>query len=101
VVLSTGLALHAFDRSLNGGWGVVLEGEKMEIIRFNTNEIIIMNTLLRAHDYTESDDTIYIDDFNNDSVIIQYYRLAANKLLFILLNTDNPEQSITFILTKL
>lgn len=101
VALSTGLALYAFDRSLNGSWGLAKDGEKIEIMRFNTNEIIIMNSPLRAGNYTEADDTIYIDNFDGDSVIIQYYRLSTNKLLFIMWNTDNPEQSITLILTKL
>jgi len=101
MVFSMGFALYAFDRSLNGGWGLVKAGEKTEFLRFNTNEIRIFDTLFRSRDYEEADDTIYIDDFEGDSVIIQYHRLAPNKLLFIMWNTDNVEQSITLILTKL
>jgi hypothetical protein len=96
-----GLGLYAFDRSLNGSWGLIKSGEKIEFIRFNTNEIILMDTLFRANTYEEADDTIYIDNFEGDSVIIQYYRLAQNKLLFIMWNTDSPDQSITLILSKL
>jgi hypothetical protein len=93
--------LSAFDRSLNGSWGLVKDGEKMEFLRFNNNEVIIMNTLFRSTDYEESDDSIYIDDFDGDSVIIQYYRLSSNKLLFIMWNTDDFTQSINLILSKI
>jgi hypothetical protein len=103
VVISVGLTLYAFDRSLNGSWGLVKSGEKMEFIRFNTNEIIIMDTLFRPNDYEEEegDNTIYIDSFDGDSIVIQYYRLSQNKLLFIMWDVDNPEQSITLVLSKL
>ena len=101
VVFSMGFTLYAFDRSLNGSWGLVKGGEKTEFLRFNTNEIIILNKLFRSRDYEEADDTIYIDDFDGDSVIIQYHRLTPNKLLFIIWNTDDIQQSITLILTKL
>ncbi|WP_461256028.1 hypothetical protein [Treponema sp. R80B11-R83G3] len=94
-------SLSAFDRSLNGSWGLITDGEKIEFIRFNNNEVIIINTLFRATDYKEIDDTIYIDDFEGDSVIIQYYRLSPTKLLFIMWNTDNITQSISLILSKL
>jgi len=100
-IFITGLGLYAFDRSLNGGWGLIKDGEKVELIRFNTNEITVMNTLVRSSNYTEADDTFYIDDLDGDSVIIQYFRLSANKILFLMWNTNNPEQSITLILSKL
>jgi len=101
VIFGIGFAIHAFDSSLNGSWGLIKDGEKMVIIQFNTDEIIITNTLFRAGNYTETDDSIYIDDFEGDSVVLQYYRLSANKLLIVIWNTDNPEQSITLILSKL
>ena len=101
IIFNMGFTLYAFDRSLNGSWGLVKNGEKNEFLRFNTNEIILLNKLLRPRDYEEVDDTIYIDDFDGDSVVIQYYRLSPSKLLFILWNTDDIEQSITLILTKL
>jgi hypothetical protein len=100
VMIFVGFGLYAFDRSLNGSWGLVKSDEKVEFICFNTNEIIIMNTLFRSNNYEEADDTIYIN-FDGDSVVIQYYRLSSNKLLFIMWNTDNPEQSITLILSKI
>jgi hypothetical protein len=95
------MGLYAFDRSLNGSWGLVQDGEKIEFIRFNNNEILIMNTLFRSNDYEEADDSIYIDDFDGDSVIVQYYRLSPNKLLFIIWNPNNVSESITLILSKL
>jgi len=101
IIFNMGFALYAFDRSLNGSWGLVKNGEKTEFLRFNTNEIILLNKLFRSRDYEEIDDTIYINDFDGDSVVIQYYRLSPIKLLFILWNTDDIEQSITLILTKL
>jgi len=96
-------SVHALDSSLNGSWGISMDGEKLEIIRFNSvnSEIIIMSTLLRANDYSVADDTIHIYNFDGDSVIIQYYRLAPEKLLFILWNTNNITESITLILSKL
>ena len=101
MVFSMSFALYAFDRSLNGTWGLVKGSEKTEFIRFNTNEIIILDTLFRSSDYEEADDTIYINNFEGDFVIIQYHRLSPNKLLFIMWNTDNVEQSLMLILTKL
>jgi len=95
------LGTYAFDRSLNGSWGLIMNGQKEEFVRFNNNEILIMNILFRSSDYTEADDSIYIANFEGDSVLIQYYRLASNKLLFILWNTDDPTQSVTLILSKL
>jgi hypothetical protein len=100
-LLCIGLGLFAFDRSLNGSWGLILAGEKKEFIRFNNTEILIMDRLFRSGSYQEGDDTIYINNFDGDSVLLQYYRLAPNKLLFILWNTDDPTQSITLILSKL
>jgi hypothetical protein len=103
VVISIGVTLYAFDPSLNGSWGLVKSGEKMEFLRFNTDEIILMDTLFRSSEYEEEekDNSIYINSFDGDSVIIQYYRLSQNKLLFIMWAVDNPEQSITLILSKL
>jgi len=100
-ILITGMSLYAFDRSLNGSWGIFRESEKIILIRFNTNEITVMDSLFRPGAFSEADDTFYIDDFDGDSVIIQYFRLSPNKLLFIMWNTDNPEQSITLILSKM
>jgi hypothetical protein len=53
-----GFTLYAFDRSLNGSWGLVKGIERTEFLRFNTNEIIIMDTVFRSYDYEEADDTI-------------------------------------------
>jgi hypothetical protein len=96
------LSVYAFDRSLDGSWGLIMDNKKEVFIRFNygNKEIIIMDTVFRSKDYEEADDTLYFDDFDGDSVLVQYYRLTANKLLFILCNTDDPSQSLTMILTK-
>jgi hypothetical protein len=101
ILLCSGLSLHAFDSSLKGSWGLVKDGEKKEVIQLNNDGILLFDTLFRSDDYSEADNTIYISDFDDDSIILQYYRLASNKLLFILWNTDDPTQSITLILTKL
>jgi hypothetical protein len=91
---------NAFDLSLNGSWGLVIDGEELEYIRFNNNEIIVMDRLFRSSDYEEADDTIFIDDFDGDSVLIQYYQLSSTKLLFFMTIGDLA-QSINLILSKL
>jgi hypothetical protein len=95
-------SLHSFDSSLLGGWGLVMPGnERLEIIRFNPNgELIITGERFLSGNYEASEDTIYIDDFDGDAVIIQYYSLAQNKLLFIMWSLDNPEMSLTLILSR-
>ena len=99
VIFGIGYSLFAFDRSLNGSWGLNDGTDKVEFIGFNTNEIRLMNQLYRAGDYQEIDDTIYIDD-DGEIIIIQYHRLSTNRLLFILFNADDPAESITLILSK-
>jgi hypothetical protein len=91
--------LYAFDSSVSGSWGLIdPDGEKVEFLRFSNAEIIIMETLYRKGSYTESTDSIY---FNGEDVVMQYYRLSPNKLLFILFNTDDMQDTITLILSKL
>ena len=96
-------SIYAFDNSLDGTWGIVMNDEKLEMVRFNSSnkEIIIMNFLFRQNDYTSADYTIHIYSFDGNSVIIQYYRLAPNKLLFTIWNTDDITQTMTLILSKL
>ena len=103
VMFIIGFSVFAFDHSVHGSWGLIHGREREEFVRFNssTNEIIIMNTLFRSRDYEEAENTIYISDFDGESVIIQYYLLAPTKLMFILWNPDSVEQSITLILSKL
>jgi len=93
--------LFAFDRSLIGSWGIIIDKEREVFVRFNANEIIIMEELLRPGDYVEGENTILISNFDGDSVIVQYYLLSPNTLLFIMWNMDNPEESVTLILSKL
>ena len=102
-LLFIGLSAYAFDNSLHGSWGLVMGNEKQEIISFNSinKEIILSGFLLRLNDYTSLEDTLHVPDFDGDSIIIQYYHLAVNKLLFILWNTDDINQSMTLILSKL
>jgi len=94
-MLSIGYGLFAFDRSLNGSWGLTEGKEKEEIIRFNTNEIVLMEQTFRSSDYSEGENTVYVS-----SLVIQYYLLSSKKMLFIMWDTDNPEISMTMILTK-
>ena len=96
-------SIYAFDSSLDGTWGIIMNNEKLEMVRFNAanKEIIIMNFLFRQNDYSSADDTIHIYSFDGNSVIIQYFRLAPNKLLFTIWNTDDITQTMTLILSKL
>jgi len=97
------ISAYSLDSSLDGSWGISMDGEKLEIIRFNSknNEIIIMSTLFRSHEFSLANDTINIFDFDGNSMIIQYYCLAPDKLLFIMRNSDGITESITLILSKL
>ena len=103
VMFIIGFSVFAFDRSLNGSWGLVHGKDREEFIRFNssTNEILIMNTLFRSRDYEEAENSIYISDFDGESVMVQYYLLSSNKLLFIMSDLEKVGQSITLILSKL
>jgi hypothetical protein len=95
-----GLSAFAFDPSLNGSWGLIKDNDKQEFIKFNTNEINIMGYKFSQTDYEETDDAFYIDDAEGESIIIQYFRLAPNKLLFIIWNPNNIAESVTLILTR-
>ena len=102
VLLSMCFTLYAFDRSLIGSWGLIMEdNDKEEVIRFGQNEMAIFDMVLRPGDFETATDTIFIENLDGDSVIIQYYPLAPNKLLFIMSNTDNPMESLTLILSRL
>jgi len=100
-MISLGYGLFAFDRSLNGSWGLTQGNEKEEIIRFNTNEIIFNGELFRSGSYEEAENTIYFSDPEGGDVVIQYYLLSSKKLLFILWNVNDPTESLTLILSKL
>jgi len=94
-------SLYAFDRALIGSWGIIMSNEKEEFIRFGQNDVRILNMLFTSRDFERAEDTIFIEDFDGDSVVIQYYLLAPNKLLFIMWNVDDPLESLTLILSKL
>ncbi|GHV17034.1 hypothetical protein FACS189493_3930 [Spirochaetia bacterium] len=97
VVLSITVGLCAFDKSLNGSWGLTMDGEQQEFIRFTDNEIIIFgDTLFRSGDFEEADNSIYIE-LDGSNFLIQYYLLAPNTLLFIMFDGSN---TMTFILSK-
>jgi hypothetical protein len=90
--------IYAFDRELNGGWGLIESGgEKIEFIRFNNDEIIFMDTLFRKDEYKETADTIFFDERES---LIQYYLLNHNKLLFILWDMEDSDNSVTLILSR-
>jgi hypothetical protein len=59
-----------------------------------------MNTLFRSGDYEEAENTIYIEQ-DGGSILLQYYRLSANALLFIMTNADDFSEAVTLILSKL
>jgi hypothetical protein len=95
-MLSIGYGLFAFDRSLNGSWGLTEGKEKEEIIRFNTNEIVLNGENIPSSDYSEGENTIYVY-----SLVIQYYLLSSKKMLLIMWDNEKPENSMVMILTKL
>ena len=101
IIFCISFSLYAFDRSLIGSWGLITAGKREEFVRFGQNDIIIMNQLFRERDFESGDNTVYINNFDGDSVIIQYYLLSNNSILFIMWNIDNPIESITLILSKL
>ena len=101
VLLGICSALFAFDHVLIGSWGLIMPDEREEFIRFGHDEVIIMDLLFRSRDFERAEDTIFINDFDGDSVLIQYYLLSQNKLLFIMWNIDEPTESLTLILSRL
>jgi hypothetical protein len=100
IVISITAGLYAFDRSLNGSWGIVKDEEKTEIIRFNNTELIFADTLFRAGDYEEAENTIYVEE-DGEFFLIQYHLLSSNKLLFIMAGEGDFSDTITLILSKL
>jgi hypothetical protein len=98
ILVSAGL--YAFDRSLNGSWGIVKDGEETEIIRFNNTEIFFADTPFQAGDYEEAENTIYLEE-GGDFLFLQYHLLSSNKLLFILTGKDDFSETVTLILSRL
>jgi hypothetical protein len=104
----TSLAIYsfAFDNSLKGSWGLISDGgrEKTEIIRFGNDEIMILDTRFRKGEYEENVDFISIENESGYQITLQYYKLAYNKLLYILTESESDEDSspnsTTLILTK-
>jgi len=97
IILCLCTSLYAFDRSLIGSWGLIYDYVKEEFIRFGQNEI----TLFGERVFERGVNTIIIDDFDGDDVIVQYHLLSQNFLLFIMWNLDNPSESLTLILSRL
>jgi hypothetical protein len=100
-IFNIGSGLFAFDRSLYGSWGLVLSEEVEEVINFYGEEVRIFNQTFDSSEYEEAEDTIYIGDYEGDSVMVQYYLLSQNKLLFLMSNLDDPTESMTMILSRL
>jgi outer membrane lipoprotein-sorting protein len=104
IVLGVVCSSYAFDRSLNGSWGIVnRDSEKFEVIRFSTNEIILEDTLFRANDYEEVNDyTIYFSSTNNSNSFsaIQFHLLTPNKMLLIMID-DYNDRIYTLILSRM
>jgi len=101
LILCAGVSLYAFDRRVAGSWGLVMGSEVEEFIRFGQNEVMIMDEPYREGDFEEADGTIFIYDFDGDSVIIQYFLLSESKLLLNMINPDNPAESLTLILSRI
>jgi hypothetical protein len=103
-IIGIGSGLYAFDRALNGSWGFVSPEEEIaeEIIHFNFNndEIRLFNKLFLSDDYREAEDTIYLDDYEGETVMLQYYLLSPYKLLLIMTNLEDSNESVTMILSK-
>ena len=93
-------SLHAFDDSVIGSWGLIMFGDKEEVIRFGTNEVLMGDMLFSSEEFEAWDDTLIIYDNYGQSIVKQYYLLSPNKLLFISWNSVNIEEQITLILTR-
>jgi hypothetical protein len=100
ILISAAAGLYAFDRSLNGSWGIIKGGEETEIIRFNNDEIFFADTPFQTDDYEEAENTIYIEE-EGSFFLLQYHLLSSNKLLFILTSEDNFSETVTLILSRL
>jgi hypothetical protein len=100
IIINVTAGLYAFDRSLNGSWGIVKDGEKTEIIRFNNTELFFADTLFLEGDYAEAENTIYVEE-EEEFFLIQYHLLSSNKLLFIMTGENDFSDSITLILSRL
>jgi hypothetical protein len=100
MAISIGAGLYAFDRSLNGSWGIIKDGEETEIIRFDNTEIFFADSPFQLGDYEEAENTIYIEEEGN-FFLLQYHLLSPNKLLFILTSEDDFSETVTLILSRL
>jgi hypothetical protein len=100
VMMGICVGVFAFDRSLNGRWGLAKVGEELEFIKFNDDVISIMGSFFSPDDYEETDNSIYIED-EDKSILIQYYLLSPGALLFIVSNSENFNEGITLILSRL
>jgi len=92
--------LYAVDQTL-GSWGLVFGEEKEEFLRFGQDEIILMDTLFRSRDFERAENTILIENFDGEAVMLQYHLLSPNALLFIMWSVDDPTESMTLILSRL
>jgi hypothetical protein len=100
VILVAASSIYAFDKSLIGSWGVInSDGGMDEFLRFGNNEILVVDTLFRSSEYKEIDGSVYIN-ISEKEMVIQYYLLSRNKLLFILWS-DDIEMTMTLILSRL
>jgi hypothetical protein len=81
ILVNIAFYINTFDSSLNGSWCLDTGlGKSEELIIFNNDEIIFMDTLYRSTDYVETDGTIYIIEPDGHCYLIQNYLLS--KLLF-------------------
>ncbi|MDR0449886.1 MAG: hypothetical protein LBH26_01305 [Treponema sp.] len=101
VFLMAGLSIFAYDGSLSGtSWGMIQDGEKEEIIRFGSGEIIFADMLFYGNMYTEEDDSTILLSRDDEAILIQYFVLSPRKMLLIM-SEDTGDIQFSFILTKL
>jgi len=93
--------IFAFNNPLLGSWGIAGNGEALEAFRFTPNEIVLYDQLYRLVDLQFAEDTIYIEN-EEDNIMIQYFLLSEDKLLLIMTDMNNsPPSSLSLILTRI
>jgi len=88
-------SVFGFDSSLNGSWGF----SDSELVKFNNNEITFSGIIYRANQIRIINENTIIVNMNDILILIQYYFLSTDNLLFI--HKSGGSNSIVFILHRL